>query len=57
MSDNRRPLKIFKAINKNKEIRSLLSLGDKISDAITAVAGSVPFFTGKHFGLCVLALN
>ncbi len=33
----------FRAINKNKEIKSLKSFGDKVSDTITSIAGSVGF--------------
>ena len=43
MTNQEKLSKHVRAINKNKEIRKVLSLGDKISDTITSVAGSVPF--------------
>ena len=43
MTNEEKISKNVRAINKNKEIRKVLSFGDKISDTITTIAGSVPF--------------
>ena len=43
MTNQANHTKNARAINKNKEIRKVLSVGDKISDTITSIAGSVPF--------------